>query len=440
LNPARALFTLVFVLPAFGQYAGPAILSRGDAPAAMEAPQIKFQPFLSVSASYSTGLSGVTVDSQGNLANASAYGAVISGGISGSHSWRHTHAGLDYHASYNLYSGAGNSVYNSFSQGLSFGLSHQVTRHIKFSLRETLGWFSFSNPNVGLTPTVPFDPSQSGIPTSDFYYTRTIYSTTQADLVIQKSTRLSFDLGGGLFINRYSSSALYGVTGEDATGDFQYRLSRRATVGANYSYTHYSFTGILSSSDLHGGSLTYALRISRTVEFSGYGGFMRAETKFIQNVPVDPNVAALLGITSTSALVHRINWVPSFSGRLSKTFARGVAYAAGGETVMPGNGLFLTSRTASVMGGYGYTGLRRWSLGVNCTYITALSIGNVNGGYGNISGSFSMSRSLGHSLSFVTSYIANQYRSPNFTGYNRLIYSASVGIGWSPGNVPLRIW
>ena len=438
MNPARALFTLVFVLPAFGQYAGPAILSRGDAPAAMEAPQIKFQPFLSVSASYTTGLSGVTVNAQGNLANASGYGTTIAGGISGSHSWRHTHIGLDYHASYAFY--PNDTSYNSFSQALGLGLSHQVTRHIKFSLRESLGWFSFSNPNVGLTQTVPFDPSQSAIPASDFYYTRTIYATTQADLVIQKSTRLSFDLGGGFFINRYASTALYGVTGENAMGDFQYRLSRRATIGAQYSFTHYSFTGILSSSDLHGAALTYGLRISRTVEFSGYGGFMHAETKFIQSVPVDPNVSALLGFSNTTALAYHVNWVPNFSGRLSKTFARGVAYVGGGETVLPGNGLFLTSRTASVMAGYGYTGLRRWSLGINVTYISALSIGNVSGSYGNISGSFSMSRSLGHSLSFVTSYSANQYRSPNFTHYNRLIYTGSVGIGWSPGAIPLRIW
>ena len=438
MNPARALFALVLVLPAFGQYAGPAILSRGDAPAAMEAPQIKFQPFLSVSASYTTGLSGVTVNAQGNLANASGYGTTIAGGISGSHSWRHTHIGLDYHASYAFY--PNDTSYNSFSQALGLGLSHQVTRHIKFSLRESLGWFSFSNPNVGLTQTVPFDPSQSAIPASDFYYTRTIYATTQADLVIQKSTRLSFDLGGGFFINRYASTALYGVTGENAMGDFQYRLSRRATIGAQYSFTHYSFTGILSSSDLHGAALTYGLRISRTVEFSGYGGFMHAETKFIQSVPVDPNVSALLGFSNTTALAYHVNWVPNFSGRLSKTFARGVAYVGGGETVLPGNGLFLTSRTASVMAGYGYTGLRRWSLGINVTYISALSIGNVSGSYGNISGSFSMSRSLGHALSFVTSYSANQYRSPNFTLYNRLIYTGSVGIGWSPGDIPLRIW
>ena len=167
---------------------------------------------------------------------------------------------------------------------------------------------------------------------------------------------------------------------------------------------------------------------------------MRAETKFVQSVPVDPNITALLGITTTTALIHRINYVPNFSGRLSKTFNHGVAYVAGGETVIPGNGLFLTSRAASVTGGYGYTGLRRWSLSLNVLYSSALSIGNVNGGYGNISGSYSVSRTLFHSISFVSTFSANQYRSPDFVRYNRLIYSAAIGLGWSPGEIPLRIW
>jgi hypothetical protein len=439
LNPARALLSLVLVLPAFGQYAGPAILSRGEAPVALEAPQIKFQPFLSVMGTYGTGLANVgAVDAQGNVADTSSYGVSFAGGISGSHSWRHTHIGVDYHGSYTIFNAHSN--YNSFNQGASLGLSEQFSRHIKFTLREALGWFSRTAANVGLTQTVPFDPTQSVIPTSDFYDDRTIYSSTQADLIFQKSSRLSFDIGGGLFINRRASTALYGVTGESATGDVQYRLSRVSTIGVNYSYTHYSYTGILSSSDIHGSSITYARRLSRTLEFSGYGGFVRAETKFIQSVPVDPSVAALLGITNTTALVHRLNYVPNFSARLSKTFNHGVAYVAGGETITPGNGLFLTSRAISVTGGYGYTGLRRWSLGVAFAYTSALSIGNVDGSYGNVTGNFSISRALFRNINFVSTYGANQYLSNSFTHYNRLIYTAMVGIGWSPGEVPLRIW
>jgi hypothetical protein len=404
----------------------------------MQEPQIKFQPFLAVGASYSTGMSGVALNSQGQLTNADLYGASFSGGISGSHSWRHTSLGLNYHANYTIYSGG--SAYNSFNQGLDLGLTHQVAHHIKFDLREATGWYSGEPPSAGLTQTVPFDPSQSAVPVNNVYYDRTIFSTTQADLVIQKSARLSFDLGGGLFINRHASSALYGVTGEEATGDVQYRVTRHSTIGVNYSYTHYSFTGVLSSSDIQGAAITYATRFSRSVEFSAYGGFMHAETEFVQNVPVDPNVAALLGYTSTSALVYHANWVPNFSGRLSKSFAHGMAYASGGETVTPGNGIFLTSRTLSATAGYGYTGLRHWSMFLSCSYTSALSIGNVAGAYGAITGTFGMSRSLGHSLSLTMNYSASQYRSPNFTLYNHLIYTGTVGIAWSPGEIPLRIW
>src|SRR5208283_2105001 len=154
-----------------------------------------------------------------------------------------------------------------------------------------------------------FDPSQSSIPASDFYYTRTIYSTTQADLVIQKSTRLSFDLGGGLFINRFASSALYGVTGEDARGDVQYRLSRRATIGANYSFTHYSYNGLFGASNFHRFSGTYATRFSASWEFTGYAGVTRAESEFPQLVTLDPVIAALLGITQGYVVTHRVNWL-----------------------------------------------------------------------------------------------------------------------------------
>jgi len=71
----QRLAALVFLAaPAFAQYAGPAILSRGDAPAAMIAPQIDFIPFLSVVGVYDTGLAGVSLNSQGELANASSEG------------------------------------------------------------------------------------------------------------------------------------------------------------------------------------------------------------------------------------------------------------------------------------------------------------------------------------------------------------------------------
>jgi hypothetical protein len=436
----RAVLIFAVALPALGQYAGPAILSRGEAPAAMATPQIDFRPFINLSGIYSTGLSGIAVvDTAGNLANAAAFGERISWGLSGVHSWRHTHLGLDYVGNYDNYNTKTN--YSALNQNLALGLTQQLSPHVQLSLRESAGIFSRTNPVAGLSQTVPFDSSSSYVPTTDFYDNRTIFTTTQADLIFQKSARLSFSMGGDFFSTERRSKALYGVIGGTARGDTQYRLSQQATIGVRYTYNYYHYTRIISSANLQGVAGTYAIRLSRFTEFTGYAGAMRVETKFLQSVPIDPNVAALLGIQSSSLVIsYRVYYVPDFALRLSRTFHTGVAYINGGESMTPGNGLFLTSRHLSGTAGYGYTGLRRWSLGLAATYIKAYSEANYVGNYGGVSGTFNVSRSIGRNFHVVSTVLANQYRSSTFTRYNRLIYTATLGIGWTPGDVPLRVW
>jgi hypothetical protein len=434
-----AVLVIATGIPAFAQYAGPAILSRGEAPTAMAAPQIDFRPFVSVGFTYSTGLAGVAVvDNQGDLANTSSSGEFLSAGVSGVHSWRHTHLGLDYSANYTHYNTK--TFYDYINQSLGLGLTHQVSRHVQFGLRQSMGMFSRVNPSLGLSQTVPFDQSTSYIPTTDFYDNRTIYSTTQGDLVFQKSSRLSFSMGGDFFTTIRRSKALYGTFGLGAMGDMQYRVSRRSTLGLAYTYNYFHYTHILSSANFQGLSLTYGIRLSRLWEFSGYGGGARVETKFLQTVPIDPNIAAFLGITSATVINYRVFYVPNFAARLSRTFHRGVAYVAGGETITPGNGLFLTSRSLGVNGGYGYTGLRRWSVGANVSYARSISEANIVGQYGSVSGSASASREFARNFHFTASVLGTKYQSPTFNRYNRVIYSASIGIGWSPGDVPLRVW
>ena len=436
-------------LPAFAQYAGPAILSRGEAPAAMSAPTVDFALSLSLMANYTTGLSGVSApNAQGQLADTSSYGAGVTIGVSGAHSWRHTHIGLSYSGSFTDYPSA--SYFAGLSQGLSFGLTQQFSRHIAFSLRQSAGLFTqFAPSTVSLNSSVPFDASQSYIPTTDFYDNRTIYSTTQANLIYQASTRLSFSFGGGYFTNIRRSSALYGAAGESAMGDLEYRLSRRTTVGANYGFSHYGYSGSAGGAYIHSLGLDASVRWSRWTELSFFGGASRVSSSFQQIVPIDPAILAILCPSSlvstcplTGSLVVNNNtfWGPNFGGRLSRSFQRGAAYISIGESITPGNGLFLTSRAASAGAGYGYSGLRKWSLSIGASYTTALSMGNIQGSYGQVTGSYSMSRQLFGQLSLVSSFNATQYRSGSFAAYNRLIYSASIGLGYSTKNIPVRFF
>jgi hypothetical protein len=438
LNPGRVLAVLAWAMPVFAQYAGPAILSRGEAPAAMAQPQIDFRPFVELTGVYDTGLSGVAVNSQGQLGNQASMGLELTAGISGVHSWKHTKIGLDYRGSVRRYVHATN--YDSTDQSLMLGIVQRVSRHVSLTLNESAGLFSRNFGLPGLSQTVPFDPSTTYAPTTDFFDNRAEYLSTQANLVYQKTARLSFSLGGDGFLVRQSSSALYGVTGATAHADVQYRLTRRTTIGANYSYTHFDFIHVLSSTDMHTVSGVFSMRISRWLEFSAEGGMARAETKFIQNVPIDPAIAALIGTPEGTVVLDRIDHFVTGTGRLSRTFPKGVAYVSGGRGITPGNGLFLTSVMTTAMAGYNYTGLRRWSFGVSGGYQSAESIGNVLGGYGGASGSLSASRQIVHNVHGVVSVSARKYTSANFDLYNRVIYDVRVGVGYSPGDVPLRIW
>ncbi len=425
--------------PLFAQYGGPAILSRGEAPAAMAGPQISFRPFVEVSGIYSTGLSGVSVDPQGTVPNRSGAGVNVSGGISGSHNWRHTTLGLSFIGGYSHYAGYGK--FDSTDVSLLMGLRHQLARHVTLTWSNTFGVFYRDATLLStLSTAVPFDPNQTYAPTTDFFNNRTISGSSQLGLVIQRSTRLSMSFGGGFFDTNRAAIGLYGLVGETATGDVQYRMSRRTTIGATYGYSHYGFTHLISSSDLQGAAGTLAYQISRWWEFSGYAGFERVETKFVQNVPVDPAVAAIIGITQSSQIIYSVRYVPNISGRLSRTFHKGVLYMSGGHAITPGNGLFLTSAVTMLSAGYTYTGLRRWSFDANIAYQRAKSIGNVIGDYGGTTAYVSMSRQLIHSIHMVASFSGRKYNSPNFAAYNQVVYSGTIGLGWTPGDLPLRIW
>jgi len=434
----RILAILGCAVPLWAQYAGPAILSRGDAPAAMTNPQISFRPFVEITGVYDTGLAGVGLNSQGELGNSSSPGIQLGWGISGSHSWRHTQVGLDYRGDIRDYTRT--TYYDTTDQSLLLGVKHQITRHIMINWRNSVGMFSTNFGTLGLPDTVPFDPSQSFIPTTDFFDNRTIYGSSMVDLIIQRSARLSFDLGGGGFFARRRSSALYGVTGATAKADVQYRLTRYTTIGAEYTYDHFSFNHLFNSTDIQGAEATYAVQLTKDTEFTGYAGVMRVETKFIQATPLDPVIAAILGITQAVQVSYGVRYVPNVSARLSRALQHGVIYLDGGHTVTPGNGLFLTSTMSEVGGGYTYTGLRRWSFNVGGGWDRAKSIGNIQGDYAGSTGTIAVSRQVTRAVHVVASFSARNYSSADFAMYNRVIYDMQLGLGFAPGDVPIRIW
>jgi hypothetical protein len=79
-------------------------------------------------------------------------------------------------------------------------------------------------------------------------------------------------------------------------------------------------------------------------------------------------------------------------------------------------------------------------MGAEVAYGHSKSVGNFAGRYSSVSGGFTASRQLVRFVHLVLGYNARSYDSPNFANYNRVIQQARIGVGFTPGDVPLRIW
>src|SRR5690349_5819811 len=131
------LAVLVFgvVDSASAQYAGPAILSRGEAPASISLPSIKFRPFIDVSGTYSTGLTAVSLSSSGQITNQASTGTRLAFGISGHHRWRRSDLSVDYRGSISHYFRT--KYYDGMSHSLLLGFRHEINRRTVLTLSQT---------------------------------------------------------------------------------------------------------------------------------------------------------------------------------------------------------------------------------------------------------------------------------------------------------------
>jgi hypothetical protein len=424
--------------PALAQYAGPAILARGQSPGAMAPTQIDFRPYLSVTGTYDEGLNGVSVDPTGAPVNDAAYGVSVNFGISGNHAWRHTRLGVNFATGFSHYS---RQFYDGINaQTFQISLFQQLTRHAALNFSNTAVLYGSNRSTPALPNTIDFDPSTTYIPTNDFFDNRTFSVSSTLGFTLQKSSRLSFSFAGDGFLTRRRSSALYGSKGIGGQGDVMYRLGRRTTVGAMYSYIHYKFTGVAGGTDLHSINAVYSRTLTRNTQFSAFGGITHYENLLVQTVAIDPAVAAVIGISSAQRISYTVSTVPTGGGRLSWNVPRGVFFANASSSVTPGNGLFLTSTMVNVGVGYSYTGLRRWALSAGANYDRSTSLANVYGDYGGYSANLSASRQVAPFTHGVVSFVARRYSSGDFHNYNKWAVSANLGLTFSPGDIPVRLW
>ena len=136
-------------------------------------------------------------------------------------------------------------------------------------------------------------------PASLLFDNRANYLQSSLDVNYLKSERTVFTFGGEGFGIWRKASGLIGMEGYDLHGTIRHRLSLRTTIGVTYQHAHYDYPKAFGESDIDMYSGNYATQFGRYWTLSAKAGVYKAEVIGLQQVAVDPVIAALLGVSTT---------------------------------------------------------------------------------------------------------------------------------------------
>jgi len=420
-------------------YTGPSILSRGTSFVRPSIPSNeRFRPFAGVSFYHDSGGYVQPSGIGGQSINGSYSGADVNYGISGQHVRRFDTFQLDYRG--HSYFGSQNS---SQDQALSVGYSRVLARRLTVTLSESAGLYSnsFAVLNTfGQTDTSVANTTLVASPNTEPFNDKTYYSTSSADVAYQKTARLSMNFGGSTFYVHRDAVGLISANGYQARTDVGYRVTKRTTIGPYYAFNHFNYSGTFGDTGIHTIGLNYSVALDKRTQFGFRFGGTRLETRGLQQVNLDPVIAAVLGTTFGIQRYYTVSYLPDVAANISRSFRHSNVTFAYVRGVSPGNGVVLTAQHDSETVSYSYSGIRRYALLIagGRDYLSSQSQ-NI-GAFASYYARTSISRTLPHNLQGLFSIDFRKISNGTNLYSNQNQFRVTLGLAYSPGLGPLKFW
>jgi hypothetical protein len=374
----------------------------------------------------------------GSPGNPQLGGVEVKWSLTGIHYFRHDALAASYSGNYTQYSGPGG--FSGANNSGTLDYTHVISRHVSLNLAESGEILSqnyiLANPYLGSTSVAGINISSS--PSIQITDSGLKQFTSQADITWQKTARLSFDFGGAWFGISRDDPALLGMTGQQARADVAYRLTRKTTVGAYYSFSDYLYEHGVGNSNFSTVGLIYSHAFSRSMQVRLRGGVSNVHSLGQETVQIAPAIAALLGESTGIIDSHATTLTSDISSQLVKDFRHGAtASIAFAHAVSPGNGIFQTSEQQSFGAGFTMPFSRRYALrlGLGRDMLVAIhqNLGNYDSDYARIAITRTFNR--GVAWDFSAEFRHFDLDDPSAVRNQLRLVS---GITWGPGEG--RLW
>jgi hypothetical protein len=414
-------------------YLGPGVLSRGAGDIGMRSGQdVDLRYFVNATGVYDNGLEPFAVDSSGKLVTVNGlWGTEISAGVYGVHKFRHARLGLDYTGSYRHYNQQ--SFYDGTDHMLALGYTYQKSRRLVFDTRQMAGLVNEATSFAGYLPAVA---DSVVTPSSLLFDNRMNYLQSTLDVNYIQSERTTFTFGGSGFGIWRKAGGLIGMEGYDLHGAIQRRVTRRTSVGVTYQHEHFDFPKAFGESDINSFSGTWGTQLGQYWTVGVSGGAYQVQVQGLQQVAVDPVIAALLGVSTTLETFYSTSVFPQFGASLGRRFHRSALSFQFNRGVSGGNGVYLTSRQDSGGASFNFTASRKWSFSLAAGYTRLAGIGQNLKPYTGFNGGTSLTYAITRPIHLVARYDARHQEIVG-ASFQQTSSRATVGISFSPGDIPL---
>lgn len=352
----------------------------------------------------------------GGLQSGSAEGVSVGGGVSGVHNWASASFSLSYRGTYSDYFG---NFGHANNQSL-FASYQKRFKRWSLVLGESGGILFEQGAVYGGEGADLVNPNT--IVQANPYSTEVKFENTSVGASYQQTYRLSYSFSGGYMIDRYNYQYAVGFNDVSGSAAVNYRVTRATTVSGTYAHSVYQYEGGLGSNQVDNIFLTVAHNFQNHVSVSASAGGTRASGS---GAAIYPITAILNGVPETVyARVHyqTTNYLPFFAVTASKQYHHTDIFFSGSESVTPGNGEYLTTRSLG-FNGIANQQFRRSDISVGGYYSRLSGVVNAGGS------GLSQMRGLDASYSY------NIFRHVGLTArYDLLDYGNYGGLHSKPDN------
>jgi hypothetical protein len=410
---------------------------------------IGISPFVSVMGTYNhfIGLtSGQTFFGRENTWSGSGVA-----GVTGTKQWEHSSLGVGLVGGASYYPYSPTKWTQNYLGRIAF--SQMVSPRLAFSVQEiggtsiggygmgagfggfggmgSLGGFGIGSmafgPGIGAAGMG--STGQNGVVDTEIFNSRTTFSATTAGLNYRLTERWTASVfGGAAFVDR--QNGLFSNNWELASGQLTYQIDARSQVGVVYQYSWLQYPNAFGNVRSQIGGVTYQNQLNRRTKIGLFAGALEIRSTYIGVVQVSPEIAELLGTTTSYQIQDTQRYSGSFGATIGQSYQRSnwsIIYWRG---LTPGNGLALAGIRDMISATYGILGPSNWNFYLSGMATKQDSVVGLNRQTYNYQAVAGASRRLFWNI-FGT--MNGGWRVVQFTGQPRSEgLFASAGLSWSP--------